>query len=77
VIAFNAGRESKINRLIFFRIKFEFLVTRVRSHGYVQVSFNIVKKDMEALGYKSEAKSALFNAQQRSDNIEATSVDNY
>ncbi len=52
-------------------------MTRVRSHGYVQVSFNIVKKDMEALGYKSEAKSALFNAQQRSDNIEATSVDNY
>jgi hypothetical protein len=32
---------------------------------------------MEALGYKSEAKSASFNVQPRSDHVEATSVDNY
>ncbi len=53
-------------------------MTRVRSHGYVQVSFNIVKKDMEALGYKSESKNISFNVQQRSNNpTESISVDNY
>jgi hypothetical protein len=52
-------------------------VTRVRSHGYVQVTFNVVKKDMEALGYKSEAKNSSIITQKRSDNIEPTYVDNY
>ncbi len=52
-------------------------MTRVRSHGYVQVSFNIVKKDMEALGYQIESKHSSLNSQQRSDNIEPTYTDNY
>ena len=52
-------------------------MTRVRSHGYIQVSFNIVKKDMEALGYKSEAKNTSFNSPQRSDPPEPVYVDNY
>lgn len=52
-------------------------MTRVRSHGYVQISFNIVKKDMEALGYKTEAKNSPLHSQQRSDNPEPTRIDNY
>ena len=32
---------------------------------------------MEALGYKSEAKSASINTQPRSEHTEPTSVDNY
>ncbi len=52
-------------------------MTRVRSHGYVQVTFNVVKKDMEALGYKSEAKNSSINSQHRSDHTELTHADNY
>jgi hypothetical protein len=52
-------------------------VTRVRSHGYVQVSFNIVKKDMDSLGYKTESKHSSINSQQQSDNNQPTYVDNY
>ncbi len=63
--------------MIFFQPFGFLLVTRVRSHGYVQVSFNIVKKDMEALGYKSEAKNSSFNSQQRTEHNEPTYVDNY
>ena len=78
VVAFNSGRESKTHQ-IFLSLKSSLflLVTRVRSHGYVQVTFNIVKKDMEALGYKSEAKNASFNSQQRIENHEPSYADNY
>ena len=31
-------------------------MTRVRSHRYVQVVFNVVTKDVETLGYRIEAK---------------------
>jgi len=52
-------------------------VTRVRSHGYVQVVFNFVFKDLEALGYRIQAKHSSLASQQRSDNNEPTYVDNY
>lgn len=53
-------------------------VTRVRSHGYVQISFNVVKKDMDALGYKSESKHISINPQQQqTEPIESTYADNY
>jgi hypothetical protein len=50
-------------------------VTRVRSHGYVQVVFNIVTKDIESLGYRIEAKHS--TTQQRADNQETNHVENY
>lgn len=83
VIAFNAGRESKPQNLFSSHPNKEYfiLVTRVRSHGYVQVSFNVVKKDMDALGYKSESKHISMNPQQQhhqpTDAIENTYADNY
>lgn len=52
-------------------------MTRVRSHGYVQVSFNVVKKDMDALGYKSESKLFSIASQQRTEHSETNPVDNY
>ncbi|CAF1405989.1 unnamed protein product [Rotaria sp. Silwood1] len=61
VIAFNAGRE----------------MTRVQSHGYVQVVFNVVTKDMDELGYRIESKHSSNTSQQRSDTNEATYIDNY
>jgi hypothetical protein len=45
-------------------------VTRVRSHGYVQLVFNIVTKDMEALGYRVETKHSFLPLKQQSDNNE-------
>ncbi|CAF4554539.1 unnamed protein product, partial [Rotaria sp. Silwood2] len=51
--------------------------TRVQSHGYVQVVFNVVTKDMEELGYRIESKHSSHSSQQRSDNNEFTYVDNY
>jgi hypothetical protein len=50
-------------------------VTRVRSHGYIQVVFNVVTKDMEALGYRSEGKHASSTSQKQSNNHEGTYVD--
>ena len=50
-------------------------MTRVRSHGYVQVVFNIVTKDIETLGYRIEAKHS-STAQQRADNHETNHVEN-
>ncbi|CAM4865740.1 unnamed protein product [Rotaria socialis] len=67
VIAFNAGRE----------ITLLFSVTRVQSHGYVQVVFNAVTKDLEELGYKIETKHPSQTSQQRSEKNETTYVDNY
>ena len=81
VIAFNAGRESKRRILSLSNHTLVFLpVTRVRSHGYVQISFNVVKKDMDALGYKSESKHISINPQQQqqqTEPIESTYADNY
>jgi B9 domain-containing protein 1 len=77
VIAFNAGRESRVHPESFsFKQKISFLVTRVRSHGYIQVVFNVVTKDMEALGYRSEGKHASPTSQKQSNNHEGTYVDN-
>ncbi|CAF4516384.1 unnamed protein product [Rotaria socialis] len=67
VIAFNAARE----------ITLLFSVTRVQSHGYVQVVFNAVTKDLEELGYKIETKHPSQTSQQRSEKNETTYVDNY
>lgn len=78
VIAFNAGRESKnSSHLISIGIIFFFVVTRVQSHGYVQISFNIVKKDMDALGYKSESKNMSNTSSEAPEMIEATYADSY
>jgi len=52
-------------------------VTRVRSHGFVQVVFNIVTKDIEALGYRIEAKQSSPTTQQRTDNHETNYVENH
>ncbi|CAF3725802.1 unnamed protein product [Rotaria socialis] len=54
-----------------------FSVTRVQSHGYVQVVFNAVTKDLEELGYKIETKHPSQTSQQRSEKNETTYVDNY
>lgn len=52
-------------------------MTRVQSHGYVQVVFNVVTKDLEELGYRIEAKHSSQSSQQRNENNETTYVDNY
>ncbi|CAF1544827.1 unnamed protein product, partial [Didymodactylos carnosus] len=39
VVAFNSGRE----------------MTRVRSQGYINLTFNVVTKDLQALGYRTES----------------------
>jgi hypothetical protein len=52
-------------------------VTRVRSHGFVQVVFNIVTKDMETLGYRIATKHSSPTTQQRPDHTETNAVDNY
>ena len=44
------------------------LVTRVRSHGYVQLILNVVTKDMESLGYRIQRKhSSQTSKEQSSD----------
>jgi hypothetical protein len=43
-------------------------VTRVRSHGYVQLVFNVITKDIEPLGYAIQTKHSSFTSKQRSDN---------
>ena len=46
-------------------------MTRVRSHGYVQIIFNVVTKDIETLGYRMESKYSnnLSEQKQRSANL--------
>jgi B9 domain-containing protein 1 len=56
VIAYNAGRESKTTFLNLCLILKYLLVTRVRSHGYIQIVFNIVTKDIQSLGYTIQSK---------------------
>ena len=60
VIAQNAGRESERERCLFLlhmlSVPLVHLVTRVRSHGCLEVVFNVVTKDMETLGYRIESK---------------------
>ena len=60
VIAQNAGRESECERWLVLLHALSSplvrLVTRVRSHGCLEVVFNIVTKDMETLGYRIESK---------------------
>lgn len=68
------NKKKKIEKNCFSSL---LLVTRVRSHGYVQVSFNVVKKDMDALGYKSESKLFSIASQQRTEHSETNPVDNY
>ncbi|CAF1631913.1 unnamed protein product [Adineta ricciae] len=60
VIAFNTGRE----------------MTRVRSHGYVQVVFNVVTKDMDALGYRIQSKHASPTGSKQSENTDSAHADN-
>jgi hypothetical protein len=48
------------------------LVTRVRSHGYVQLIFNIATKDIEPLGYRVQTKHSSLPSNQRSDNNETS-----
>ncbi|CAF1017520.1 unnamed protein product [Adineta steineri] len=54
VVTQNAGRE----------------MTRVRSHGYVQVVFNVVTKDMESLGYRIQAKHSSLEKQPENNETE-------
>ena len=41
-----------------FDISFHISVTRVRSQGYVTVTFNVVTKDMKKMGYDSTPSDA-------------------
>ena len=45
-----ATYNHELNNL--FIVSISILVTRVRSQGYVTVSFNVVLKDMKKLGYE-------------------------
>lgn len=45
------GEWSVPARIIFPPLSFYVAVTRVRSQGFVTVSFNIMTKDMKKLGY--------------------------
>ncbi len=47
-------------------------MTRVRSHGYVQLIFNIATKDIEPLGYRVQTKHSSLPSNQRSDNNETS-----
>ncbi len=51
-------------------------MTRVRSHGYVQLVFNIITKDIEALGYTIQTKPSSLPSKQRSDNNETSLYNN-
>jgi hypothetical protein len=51
-------------------------VTRVRSHGFVELVFNIVTKDIEALGYRLQTKHSSLPSKERSDNNEITLYNN-
>jgi hypothetical protein len=72
--------EEKVtfSKIVFFLNKTIslFLVTRVRSHGYAQVVFNVVTKDMDALGYRIEAKHSSLNSQTKSENNETNYTNN-
>ncbi len=69
------AEKVRLNEYYLIKLIVFFLVTRVRSHGYVQVVFNIVTKDIESLGYRIEAKHS--TTQQRADNQETNHVENY
>lgn len=71
VVAMNQGRECKhrsfsfdrktISKKMFSFVLFEnfSLVTRVRSHGYLQLVFNIVTKDFETIGYRIQNRRSI------------------
>jgi hypothetical protein len=40
-----------LNAFIFFLLVFLFLVTRVKSHGCIKITFNITTKNMSEWGY--------------------------
>jgi len=60
--------EKKIKFVFFLLNQIFVLVTRVRSHGYVQLVFNVITKDIEPLGYTIQTKNSSLSSKQRSDN---------